>query len=190
MSFLGNFFVSIDQLGNVIAGGNPDNTISARVGYYNRHKKSGGKVPWQWRIFEKVIDFTFYPIDGEQHCHEAFHNDAGEVFDDRTNNIIIALLAAIIIIPSCIIISLLLYILYLFEIVSPKKINRNKNIKHRLKIAKAKLNGTLHELNEHKVNVDDELKVEAYDTVEAAKKLANKIDGMLNLLERISTKTK
>lgn len=35
--YFSNFFVAIDQLGNTVAGGNPDNTISARVGYYNEH---------------------------------------------------------------------------------------------------------------------------------------------------------
>jgi len=188
MGYLGNFFVSIDQLGNAIAGGNPDNTISSRVGFYNQHNKSGTKAPWQWRIFEKIINFTFYPIDGEAHCHEAYHNDAGEAFDLHTKNVIVALLAASIIIPSCILISLLLYPLYLFGIVSPKQIDRNANIKNRLYLAKAKLEGTLHELNEHKVKVDDELKACALDTIESAENVSEKINGMLNLIQRVDTK--
>lgn len=185
MSFLVNFFVSIDQLGNVLAGGNPDNTISSRVGFYNKHNNFGKKAPLQWRIFEKIINFTFYPIDGDDHCHEAFHNDAGEEFDDHTNNIIVAILATIIIIPSCVLIALVLYLLYLFGIVSPKHIDRNKNIKKRLKLAQAKLEGTLHELNEHKVEVDNELKEEALTTIEIAKNVCEKIIGMLNLRERV-----
>ena len=185
MAYLSNFFVSIDQLGNTIAGGNPDNTISSRVGFYNQHNKSGTKAPWQWRVFEKIINFTFYPIDGEAHCHEAYHNDAGEAFDLHTKNIIVALLAAIIIIPSCILIAFLLYTLYLFRIVSPKQINRNKNIKNRLYLSKAKLEGTLHELNEHKVKVDDELKTCALDTIKSAKNVSEKINGMLSLIQRV-----
>lgn len=184
MRFLVNFFVSIDQLGNVLALGNPDNTISSRVGYYNRHNNSGEKAPLQWRIFEKIIDFTFYPIDGKDHCHEAFHNDAGEEFDDNTNNIIVAILATIIIIPSCIVIAIVLYFLFAIGIVSPKFINRNKNIKKRLKLAQAKLEGTLHELNEHKVDVDDALEESAAETVECAKSVYDKIVGMLNLRKR------
>ena len=188
MGFLGNFFVSIDQLGNVIAGGNPDNTISSRVGFYNKHNNVGEKAPFQWIIFEKIINFTFYPIDGEDHCHEAFHNDAGEEFDNDTNNILVAILATIIIIPSCVLIALVLYFLYLFGIVSPKYIDRNKNIKKRLKLAQAKLEGTIHELNEHKVKVDNELKEDALETVEIAKNVCEKITGMLNLKERLKNK--
>ena len=185
MGYLNNFFVSIDQLGNVIAGGNPDNTISSRVGYYNKHKSSTEKAPLQWQIFEKIINFTFYPIDGENHCHEAFHNDAGEEFDDHTKNILVAILAALIIIPSCLLISILLYTLYLFGIVSPKHIDRNKNIKKRLNLAQAKLDGTLHELNEHKVDIDDELKDDALETIESAQDVYDKINGMLKLRKRV-----
>lgn len=185
MRYLGNIFVSIDQLGNVIAGGNPDNTISSRVGYYNQHNNTGEKAPLQWRIFEKIIDFTFYPIDGDNHCHEAFHNDAGEEFDTKTKNILVAILATLIIIPSCVLIIILLYTLYAFKIVSPKYIDRNKNIKKRLELAQAKLDGTLHELNEHKVEVDTELKHEALKTVNIANKVSNKINGMLNLKKRL-----
>jgi len=187
MAYLSNFFVSIDQLGNTIAGGNPDNTISSRVGFYNQHNKSGEIAPWQWRVFEKIINFTFYPIDGKEHCHEAYHNDAGEAFDLHTKNIIVAILAAIIIIPSCILIASLLYTLYLFKIVSPKQINRNHNIKMRLSLSKAKLEGALHELNEHRVIVDDELKACAFDTIESAKNVSEKINGMLLLIQRVES---
>ncbi len=185
MSYLGNFFVSIDQLGNVIAGGNPDNTISSRVGYYNQHNNTAEKAPVQWRVFEKIINFTFYPIDGEDHCHEAFHNDAGEEFDENTKNVLVALLAAIIIIPSCVVIAILLYTLYAFGIVSPKNIDRNKNIRKRLKLSQAKLEGTLHELNEHKVEITAELKSDADETVQVAQTVAQKIHGMLNLRDKL-----
>lgn len=185
MGYIANFFVSIDQLGNVIAGGNPDNTVSSRVGYYNQHNSSGEKAPWQWRLFEKIINFSFWPIDGPGHCHEAFHNDAGEEFDENTNNIIFAILASVIIIPSCLFICILLYTLYAFGIVSPKNIDRNKNIKKRLKLAKAKLDGTLHELNEHKVTVDEELKQASEATIKSANEVSDKINGMLNLMKRL-----
>lgn len=185
MRYLNNFFVSIDQLGNVLAGGNPDNTISSRVGYYNKHSGLNEKAPWQWRVFEKIINFTFYPIDGKDHCHEAFHNDAGEEFDNKTKNVVVAILAAFIIIPSCLLISILLYTLYAFGVVSPKFIDRNKNIKKRLNLAQAKLDGTLHELNEHKVYIDDELKEAAVKTIESAQNVHDKINGMLNLRERV-----
>lgn len=177
--------MSIDQFGNVIAGGNPDNTISSRVGFYNKHNISDDKAPWQWRVFEKIINFSFWPIDGKDHCHEAFYNDSGEEFDENTKNILVAILASVIIIPSCVLICILLYSLYVLGIVSPKDIDRNKNMKKRLKLAKAKLDGTLHELNEHKVIVDDELKKASQETIISANQVSEKINGMLNLKNRL-----
>ena len=182
-SFLRNFFISIDQLGNVIAGGNPDNTISSRVGYYNNHHKVSEKTPWQWKVFEKIIDVTFWPIDGPGHCHEAFHSDAGETFDQDTKNILVAILAALLIIPSCIVISILLYTLYLFRIVSPKNVDRAKNIKKRLILAQAKLEGTFHELDEHEVIVNEQLKECAKNTIISAKKVADKINEKLSMVK-------
>ena len=183
---LGHFFVSIDQLGNVIAGGNPDNTISSRVGYYNQHNNSGKKAPWAWRFFEQIINLTFWPIDGDNHCHEAFHNDAGEDFDDNTKNVLVAILAAIIIIPSCLVIAVVLDILYWLGIISPKNIDRNKNISKRLDLSKAKLQGTLHELNEHKVDVDHSLSLQANEVIKMAQEVSEKIEGMIRLKERLA----
>lgn len=76
--YLGNLFVSFDQLGNAFAGGNADNTISARVGFFANHGDKGYR--WYWRMLERIINFTFWPIDGEGHCHIAYHNDADENF--------------------------------------------------------------------------------------------------------------
>lgn len=184
MSYLGNFFLSIDQLGNVIAGGNPDNTISARIGYYNQHNITKNKAPWQWRFFEKIIDFSFWPIDGKNHCHEAFHNDAGEDFDENTKNILVALLAAIIIIPSSLLICILLYLLYILGIVSPKNIDRNKNIQRRLKSANAKLDGTLYELNEHVVVADNALQEASQKIIISANEISEKINKMLKTIKK------
>ena len=100
MKVLSNFFVSIDQLGNVLAGGNPDNTISSRVGYYTEEYYPPDKIPVKWKFFRNVINFSFYPIDGKDHCKEAYLNDAGEEFDKDTSDYVIAILATIII-PSC-----------------------------------------------------------------------------------------
>ncbi len=146
MSYLINLFVGIDQLGNVIAGGNPDNTISSRVGYYTEEFYKPEEVPIKWRILRNIIDFTFYPIDGKFHCKEAYFNDTGEDFDEGTSDIAVAALSIIIII-SCAAISIFLYLLYALGLVSPKEIDRTQNIKHRLRIAEAKLKGVYTELN-------------------------------------------
>ena len=112
MNFITNFLISIDQLGNVIAGGNPDNTISSRVGYYTEKYYPEERIPFRWRLFRDIINFTFYPIDGKNHCKEAYFNDAGEEFDSGTSDVAVAILAVLIII-SCFFIATLLYLLYL-----------------------------------------------------------------------------
>jgi len=185
MGYLANFFVSIDQLGNVIAGGNPDNTISSRVGYYTEEYYDKDKVPFRWTFFKKVINTTFWPIDGRDHCKEAYYNDAGEEFDPGTSDIAVFILA-ILIIGSCIIIAVVLYLLYILGIVSPRRINRTQNIKQRLRVAEAKLKGVHTELNQYKVVVDKELDDIIDKTETTLKEIAEKIDGILDLRKRLT----
>ncbi|MCV6629138.1 MAG: hypothetical protein OIF50_04690 [Flavobacteriaceae bacterium] len=148
--YFSNIFISIDQLGNVVAGGNPDNTISARVGYYNHHYPfEQGKVPWHWRWFEHIIDFTFYPVDGKGHCHEAYHHDAAEVFDNDVTNFLVGMAAAMIIIPSCICIALLLYFLRGMRLVRTRKISRISHLKRHLEKSIRLLHAAKLEAEEH-----------------------------------------
>lgn len=70
MEYLKNLLTALDQLGNSITGGNPDVTISARVG---GHSLMGYSK--YWKVLERVIDFTFEPIDGKNHCLESFYSD-------------------------------------------------------------------------------------------------------------------
>jgi hypothetical protein len=175
MSYFGNLFVSIDQLGNAIAGGNPDNTISSRIGYYNYHIDYLNNVTWYWNLFRSIVDFTFRPVDGDQHCHEAYHNDAGESFDQDTNNWGVAFLF-IFIFLSCVVIAIILYFLYLLGVVSPKNINRYDNITKRLKGIKAKFKGTINEIDHHGVDSDDALRQLSKEAVHCADKLSKRLD--------------
>ena len=56
MRYIYNILIAIDQLGNALAGGYHDTSISARVGFFAREAKHG-RIYWQF--LEKVIDFTF-----------------------------------------------------------------------------------------------------------------------------------
>lgn len=154
--YMSHLFISIDQFGNALAGGNPDNTISARVGYYSHHYYEANKVPWYWSLFERIIDTTFYPVDGPAHCHEAFHNDAGEVFDHRVTNVMIALAATLVIIPSCVLIALLFYLLSALRIVKRKTIERDVNLEKRLKSTTIVLQSAYQEIQEHGLDFDME----------------------------------
>jgi len=184
MNFLTNFFIAIDQLGNVIAGGNPDNTISSRVGYYTERYYESAKIPLRWRVFRNIINFSFYPIDGKNHCKEAYFNDAGEEFDEGTSDIAVSILA-ILIIVSCLFIVILFYGLYAIGIVSPKNIDRTENLKQRLQIAEAKLKGVYSELNEYQVEVDEELDGIIEETQTTLKEISKKIEGILKLKNRL-----
>ena len=64
--------IAVDQFGNAVGGGNPDSTIYARVGYFSANPEKTNRY---WRMLESVIDFAFYPIDGENHCYNAAQAD-------------------------------------------------------------------------------------------------------------------
>lgn len=71
MRYLYNLLVALDQLANTIAGGNPDSTISGRVGYHV-HTPPASRY---WQVLRAVIDWIFFPIDGPGHCYQARLND-------------------------------------------------------------------------------------------------------------------
>ncbi len=100
--------VAIDQLGNAIAGGNPDSTISARVGYFSA---KAIRAKGYWKILEDMIDFSFFPIDGPRHCYEAWQAEDEHFW--RGSDFMRFILSVIIII-ACPVIAILLYILVLF----------------------------------------------------------------------------
>lgn len=112
MSYLFNVLVSVDQLGNTICRGNPDNTISARVGYFSQVSRSFNR--WYWKTLEAIINFTFWPIDGPNHCQDAFEEDPEEIFHDN-NGDVFRVLMSIIIVASCLPISIFLYLIWMVK---------------------------------------------------------------------------
>ena len=72
--YLLNFLISIDQLGNTIVGGDPDETISSRLGKLK--KKHGGTIPWR-RPVAKIIDMGLDKID-KNHSIDAIEADEGK----------------------------------------------------------------------------------------------------------------
>lgn len=152
--YISHIFIAIDQFGNALAGGNSDNTISARVGNYNHHYYEKNKVPWYWSLFERIIDTAFYPVDGPGHCHEAYHSDAGEVFNHPLTNVMIAIAATVVIVPSCVIIALILYLLSALRIVKRKTIERDINLEKRFKSGTKLLHSTLQEIQEHGIDFE------------------------------------
>ena len=68
--WLYSVLIAIDQLGNALAGGYADSTISARVGYNVRH--AAPERQNYWRLLEGIINYTFLPLDGPDHCYQAY----------------------------------------------------------------------------------------------------------------------
>lgn len=104
MGWILRILIAVDQLGNAIAGGNPDSTISARVGYFSQ--KDHCPYKWYWKRLEWIIDLTFYPINGPNHCLHAFQQDKDEKFK-RGNDLARALLSTITIV-ACLFLSIAL----------------------------------------------------------------------------------
>jgi hypothetical protein len=71
--YLLNILISIDQLGNAIFCGDPDETISSRIGRIKR--KWNGRIP-RWRIFTRMADWTLERID-PGHSIDAIEDDEG-----------------------------------------------------------------------------------------------------------------
>ncbi len=103
MGWLKGVLVAIDQLGNAIAGGNPDVTISARTGYFANVFKTN--LRFYWKSLEYIIDFTFYPIDGPNHCYQAYLADKEEE-KHKLGSDIMRLILSLITIIACIPISI------------------------------------------------------------------------------------
>lgn len=70
MNYLHNLLLAGDIFINAIAGGSYKSTISARVGYFAKEHKS-----LFWRSLEKVINETFRPLEGADHCLHAYLSD-------------------------------------------------------------------------------------------------------------------
>lgn len=79
MNYPTRICVAVDQLANAFCAGNPDMTISGRCGYFSVHAKKGKGLMF-WRLLEAIINWTFEPIDGPDHCLQAWRNDKGEEF--------------------------------------------------------------------------------------------------------------
>ena len=68
-----NILISLDQFGNTILGGDPDETISSRLG--KMKTKYNGSIPW-YRPLSKIIDWGLDRIDPD-HSIDAIEHDEG-----------------------------------------------------------------------------------------------------------------
>lgn len=100
-----NVGISLDKLGNSLSGGSHKITISARTG---KHANEPGAFKTYWQLQESIINFAFYPVDGPDHCQEAYKKEAKDDQFMREGNRLLRAILAIIVLPSCLIIGSLL----------------------------------------------------------------------------------
>lgn len=92
------FLVNIDKLGNALCGGDYRATISGRVGHFAHNKRN----PY-WKLLQYIINFTFMPIDGPEHCYTAWRGERRNNYR-RSSDIALAALS-IVVMVSCLIIA-------------------------------------------------------------------------------------
>lgn len=101
-----SFLINLDRLGNAIAAGDYRTTVSGRVGYFALTKQNK-----YWLLLERIIDFTFKPIDNKQHCFKAFVIESKQGLSHRRgNDIALALLSAFTIL-GCLILAPIIWLL-------------------------------------------------------------------------------
>lgn len=69
-----NILISFDQLGNAVAGGDPDETISSTLGKLKRSEH--GRIPWS-RPLARILDMLLDRID-KNHCMKSIEEDEGK----------------------------------------------------------------------------------------------------------------
>ena len=78
-SYLGRVGNAFSQLGHSISGGTSDVSISGKIGYMTEIK--GSKY---WELLKWVVNNTFEPIDGKNHCQNAYTSDKFERYEIGT----------------------------------------------------------------------------------------------------------
>ncbi|MGB0504373.1 MAG: hypothetical protein ACPGGD_09990 [Thalassolituus sp.] len=96
-----NLMLTVDQLGNTVFRGNPDSTISARTGFNSAMTNSRF-----WLLQERFINYAFKPLDGENHCRQAWQADKDEYFNDAGTMTRVLMAATVML--SCFVIGTLL----------------------------------------------------------------------------------
>ncbi len=107
MNWFSAVCLGTDQLVNAITGGNPDISISARIGYHVRQSRST-----YWKTLSKIVDVTFYPLDGAGHCDLSYMGDMFEDYAEELDELEKGVLALTVTV-SCILLIIPIYLLAL-----------------------------------------------------------------------------
>lgn len=105
-----NFLLALDRVGNALCGGHYRYTVSGRVGYFALKKAN-----YYWRFLRWVIDNTFHPIEGADHCHRAYLYERGTKYQ-RGHDIALFFLSFVVI-GACLLMAPAFYLARLFKAV-------------------------------------------------------------------------
>ncbi len=114
-TYLGRILNAVSQLGNAISGGNPDISISARIGYKSHW--FGFEIPLYWKLIQKLVDFTFYPIDGEGHCQQAYWADYKEDYKLKSGSTFGLIIMTILVSVVCLLIIPFMYLYHVIRLI-------------------------------------------------------------------------
>lgn len=75
--YLKNVLIAIDQLANAIMFGDPDETISSKLGKAMRGNYGIG-IKYLLYPFYKLVNAVFYILGEKNHCENSIEYDEGE----------------------------------------------------------------------------------------------------------------
>ena len=113
-------FIIVDKFLNFLAGGSITNTISGRVGFYAN--QANVSVRWYWQILQFIIDATFYPLDGYNHCYDSYLSDETKGDYKPTKLVVFFFLLSLFAVGACFALIIPFYFLWLIGVFNEKNI--------------------------------------------------------------------
>jgi len=99
-NILGVWLNAISQMCHGVIGFSiADISMSGKVGWYANIKKNA----W-FQFVQLIVDFTFFPIDGQDHCYQALVADKEEKYD-KFNHIWNQFVISVLSIAGCLVLA-------------------------------------------------------------------------------------
>lgn len=106
-SYLGNLSHALSQVGNSLCGGNANISISGQIG------SNITRISKYWRFLKKMVDFTFFPLDGNNHCLKAWEKQNHE--KHKRINFLGRVIMFIIVFFSCLVLNIIIWPAHLLK---------------------------------------------------------------------------
>jgi hypothetical protein len=96
-NYLLNLMQAHSQYFNAWLGGSADISISARIGEKVQNSPSNF-----WIICELIVDTAFFPLDGKEHCIEAYKKDSKEDYKFAKGGVATLVILSILLVLVCV----------------------------------------------------------------------------------------